>query len=104
MLALAFGGLTTATATVIGVVFYVVAFGNALELALDLGDAELSRISSTVNAQLQPAADQARFLADYISRGRVSPSDDKRLRDLLLGSIGAVRQLSGVGLVRPICT
>jgi class 3 adenylate cyclase len=101
VLALAFGGLTTATATVIGVRFYVAAFDNALELALDLGDAELSRISSTVNAQLQPAADQARFLADYISRGRVSPGDDQRLQDLLLGSIGAVRQLSGVGFVRP---
>ena len=101
VLALAFGSLTTATATVIGVLFYVTAFGDALELALDLGDAELSRINSTVNAQLQPAADQARFLADYISRGRVSPSDDQRLQDLLLGSIGAVRQLSGVGFVRP---
>lgn len=101
VLALAFGGLTTATATVIGIRFYVAAFRNALELALDLGDAELSRINATVEAQLQPAADQARFLADYISRGRVSPGDDRRLRDLLLGSIGAVRQLSGVGFVRP---
>ena len=104
VLALAFGGLTTATATVIGIVFYNAAFDNALELVLDLGDAELSRIDSTVTAQLQPAADQARFLADYISRGRVSPADDRRLQDLLLGSIGAVRQLSGVGFVRPDLT
>jgi class 3 adenylate cyclase/HAMP domain-containing protein len=104
VLALAFGGLTTATATVIGVLFYVAARDNARKLTLDLGDAELSRISSTVNAQLQPAADQARFLADYISRGRVSPGDNRRLQDLLLGSIGAVRQLAGVGFVRPDLT
>lgn len=104
VLALAFGGLTTATATVIGIRFYVAAFGNALELALDIGDAELSRINATMEAQLQPAADQSRFLADYISRGHVSPSDDARLRDLLLGSVGAVRQLFGVGFVRPDLT
>jgi adenylate cyclase len=104
VLAFAFGGLTTATATVIGIVFYRAAFDDARELVLDLGDAELSRIGSTVTAQLQPAADQARFLADYISRGRVSPADDRRLQDLLLGSIGAVRQLSGVGFVRPNLT
>lgn len=100
-LALAFGVLTAASATVIGILFYVAAIGNALDLALELGDAELSHISDTVDAQLQPAADQARFLADYVSRGHVSPDDEERLRDLLLGSIGAVRQLSGVGYVRP---
>lgn len=104
MLALAFGGLTAATATVIGIRFYWAALDNALELALDLGNAELSHISGTVEAQLQPAADQARFLADYISRGRVSPADDARLRDLLLGSVGAVRQLFGVAFVRPDLT
>ena len=104
VLVLAFGGLTTATATVVGIRFYVAALGNALDLALDVGDAELSRINTAVDAQLQPAADQARFLADYISRGHVAPSDDARLRDLLLGSVGAVRQLSGVGFVRPNLT
>ncbi len=101
VLALAFGGLTAITATVIGICFYVAAVGNALSLALDVGDAQLSRIGTTVDAQLQPAADQARFLADYISRGHVSTGDQDRLNDLLLGSIGAVRQLSGVGFVRP---
>jgi class 3 adenylate cyclase len=101
VLALTFGSLTAITATVIGIRFYVAAVDNALDLALDIGDAELSRIGSTVDAQFQPAADQARFLADYISRGHVSPDDEERLRDLLLGSVGAVRQLSGVGLVRP---
>jgi class 3 adenylate cyclase len=100
-LVLAFGGLTIATATVIGTFFYIAAVRNALDLALDLGDAELSRINGTLDAQLQPAADQARFLADYISRGHVSPNDQQRLRDLLLGSVGAVRQVSGVAFVRP---
>ncbi|HWA49439.1 MAG TPA: hypothetical protein VG742_14280, partial [Dongiaceae bacterium] len=56
VLALAFGGLTTATATVIGIGFYWAALDNAFKLALGLGDAELSRITSTVEAQLQPAA------------------------------------------------
>lgn len=101
VLALAFGGLTAITASVIGIRFYVAALDNALDLALGVGDAELSHIKDTVDAQLQPAADQARFLADYISRGHVSPADTPRLNDLLLGSVGAVRQLSGVGFVRP---
>lgn len=98
-LALAFGGLTSATAIVVGASFYVTAIGNAFDLAMSVGDAELSQINVSVEAQLQPAADQARFLADYISRGRVAPDDEARLRDLLLGSVGAVRQLSGVGFI-----
>lgn len=101
VLVLAFGGLTAGTAVVIGLSFYLAALGNALGLALNIGDAELSRIGTTVDAQFQPASDQARFLADYVSRGHVAPGDEERLRDLLLGSVGAVRQLSGVGFVRP---
>ena len=100
-LALALGGFTVITASVIGLVFYVAAVDTARDLARKAGQAEVGRIGATVDAQFQPAADQARFLADYIGRGRVSPRDDERLRDLLLGSVGAVRQLAGVGFLRP---
>lgn len=96
-LVLAFGGLTIATAVVVGISFYVKALENALGLAVEIGDAELSRIKLSVDTQLQPAADQSRFLADYISRGGVAPDDVERLQDVLLGSVGAVRQLYGVG-------
>lgn len=101
VLALTLGGLTAITAFVIGVGFYLAAIDNARELARDVGDAQVSRISATVDAQFQPAADQARFLADYIARGHVDIGDERRLRDLLLGSVGAVRQLAGVAFVRP---
>lgn len=101
VLAIAFGGLTAISAAVVGFLFYLAAIDNARDLARDVGGAQVSRIAATVDAQFQPAADQARFLADYISRGHVGVGDEQRLRDLLLGSVGAVRQLAGVAFVRP---
>ena len=53
----------------------------------------------TIESQLQPASDQARFLADILSRDQVDPRDNQRLQDLLLGSLAAVRQLRAVAYV-----
>ena len=91
-LVLALGGMTSIMAVVIGVSFYVLGFVSTSRLVDDLGRSALAQLSESIDSQLQPAADQARFLADILSRDQVDPDDNQRLQDLLLGSLAAVRQ------------
>jgi adenylate cyclase len=96
VLVLALGGMTSAMALVIGARFYVAGRTSTNELVDELGRSALAQLSGTVDSQLRPAADQAYFLADLLSRDQVDPSDNQRLQDLLLGSMAAVRQLRSV--------
>src|SRR5689334_1903953 len=99
VLALVLGGMTSAMAVVIGARFYVAGLASTRQLAEDLGRSSLAQLTETIESQLQPAADQALFLADLLSREQVRPEDNQRLQDLLLGSLAAVRQLRAVAYV-----
>jgi adenylate cyclase len=99
VLVLALGGMTSIMALVIGVGFYFFGFTGTRELVQELGETSLAQLSATVDSQLQPAYDQARFLADLLSRDQVDPNDNQRLGDVLLGSMAAVRQLRAVAYV-----
>src|SRR5215510_12159861 len=96
VLVVVLGGMTSVMAIVIGVRFYVAGRTSTSELVQDLGRSSLAQLTETIESQLQPAADQAQFLADILSRDQVDPKDDQRLQDLLLGSLAAVRQLRAV--------
>jgi class 3 adenylate cyclase len=95
-LVLALGGMTSIMALVIGVLFYFAGLASTGMVINDLGSRALSQLSETIESQLQPAADQARFLSDILSRDQVDPKDNQRIQDLLLGSLAAVRQLRAV--------
>jgi adenylate cyclase len=99
VLVLALGGMTSIMALVIGVGFYLAGLSSAEKLVKDLGRSGLAQLTETIESQLQPAADQARFLSDLLSRDQVDPDDNQRLQDLLLGSLAAVRQLRAVAYV-----
>ena len=99
VLVLVLGGMTSVMAVVIGVRFYIAGLISTSQLVGDLGRTSLTQLADGIESQLQPAADQARFLADLLSRDQVDPTDSQRLQDLLLGSLAAVRQLRAVAYV-----
>jgi adenylate cyclase len=99
VLVLVLGGMTSIMAVVIGISFYVAGFISTSDLVEDLGRSAIAQLSGTIDSQLQPASDQAQFLADILSRDQVDPTDNQRLQDLLLGSLAAVRQLRAVAYV-----
>jgi adenylate cyclase len=99
VLVLVLGGMTSVMAVVIGVRFYIAGLTSTTQLVEDLGRSSLAQLTETIESQLQPAADQARFLADILSRDQIDPKNNQRLQDLLLGSLGAVRQLRAVAYV-----
>ena len=96
VLVLVLGGLTSIMGLVIGVLFYLAGLTSTGMVINDLGRRALSQLSETIESQLQPAADQAQFLANILSSDQVDPKDNQRLQDLLLGSLAAVRQLRAV--------
>jgi class 3 adenylate cyclase len=99
VLVLVLGGMTSVMALVIGVRFYVAGRASTSQLVEDLGRASLAQLTEAIESQMQPAADQARFLADLLSSDQVDPNENQRLQDLLLGSLAAVRQLRAVAYV-----
>jgi class 3 adenylate cyclase len=99
VLVLVLGGMTSVMAVVIGVRFYIAGLVSTRDLVDELGRSALAQLTETIESQLQPASDQAAFLADILSRDQVDPRDSQRLQDLLLGSLAAVRQLSAVAYV-----
>ncbi|HET6161446.1 MAG TPA: adenylate/guanylate cyclase domain-containing protein [Dongiaceae bacterium] len=99
VLVLVLGGMTSVMAVVIGVRFYVAGLVSTNQLVDDLGRASLAQLTETIGSQLQPASDQATFLADILSSDQVDPRSNQRLQDLLLGSLAAVRQLRAVAYV-----
>jgi class 3 adenylate cyclase len=99
VLVLVLGGMTSVMAVVIGLRFYIAGLVSTSELVEDLGRSSLVHLSETIESQMQPAADQAEFLANLLSRDQVDPQDNQRLRDLLLGSLAAVRQLRAVAYI-----
>ncbi len=99
VLVMVLGGMTSVMAVVIGVRFYLAGLASTNMLVEDLGRSALAQLTGTIESQLQPAADQAKFLANLVSRDQVNPRDNQRLQDLLLGSLAAVRQLRAVAYV-----
>src|SRR5262245_36854041 len=78
VLARVLGGMTSAMAVVIGARFYVAGLTSTGELVEDLGRASLAQLTEAIESQLQPASDQAHFLADILSRDQVDPGDNQR--------------------------
>ncbi|HVY99609.1 MAG TPA: adenylate/guanylate cyclase domain-containing protein [Dongiaceae bacterium] len=101
VLALAFAGLVLVTTAVIAGRLYTAAFRSTGELVAEMGDQRLTALSEALKAELQPAQDSSNFIAQYILSGGVSLADDRRIEDLLLGSLAASPQVIGVALIRP---
>jgi len=100
VLALMFAGLTALTGGVIATVLYTTAHRNTIGLMAEVGRTELDSLRQSLQVELAPAKAQSDFLSEYIERGSVSLNDNKRIADLLLGSLASSRQLFGVALIR----
>ena len=101
VLAIAFSGLVLLTTAVIATRLYSAAFRGTGDLVADLGDSRLNALTDALKEQLRPAQDSSNFIGQYILSGRVAVTDDRRIQDLLLGSLAASPQVIGVALIRP---
>lgn len=74
---------------------------NTFALLSDKADLALNGVVVRIRHQLDPARDQALFIAGLIERGQVDPRDIGRLSDTLRGALAATPQVSGIGFTGP---
>ena len=100
VLALTFAGLVVLTTAVVAARLYSSALRSTTDLVAEMGDTRTAALAAAVKAELQPAEYSSRFLSSYLLSDRISINDDKRIQDLLLGSLAASPQVIGVAFIR----
>lgn len=100
VLAFGFGGLVAlAVGAVLGLLLDV-AQRTTNDLLRFTAEDEIGRLVDGLANHLDPARDVVEFVAAQIESGEVPIESDERLQDLLLGTLAATPQVSGVALVR----
>jgi adenylate cyclase len=100
VLALTFSGLVVLTTAVVAARLYSSALRSTTDLVTEMGDTRTAALAAAVKAELQPAEYSSRFLSTYLLSDRISVNDDRRIQDLLLGSLAASPQVIGVAFIR----
>lgn len=101
VLAVTFGGLATIAVAVAAAAINYVAVTNTTKLLNNVADREITTLEQSLESALNPALQQVTFLSGYLANRQVSPDDDERLADLLMGSLAASPQLTAVSFIRP---
>jgi adenylate cyclase len=100
VLVLGFGLLVAGAVAAVLLLALDVAGRNTNELLRQTAELSIAAQVENLDFHLRPARNQVEFLANQLSGGAVPLDDDARLGDLLLGSLAAAPQLTGVVYVR----
>jgi len=100
VLVLGFGLLVAGAVAAVLLLALDVAERNTNELLRQTAELTINAQVENLDHHLRPARNQVEFLANQLSAGAVPLDGDARLRDLLLGSLAAAPQLTGVAFVR----
>jgi hypothetical protein len=100
VLVLGFGALVAGAVAAVLLLALDVAERNTNELLRRSAELSIGALVENLNHHLIPARNQVEFLARQLDEGAVPLDDDDRLRDLLLGSLAAAPQITGVAFVR----
>jgi len=73
---------------------------NTFELQRTLSEITVDTVVSEVDTHLGAAQAQAEFVGDLIATGEVDITHEARLADILMGTLAAVPQVSGIAFVR----
>ena len=95
-----FGGLVAGAIGAVLLVALDIAERNTNELMRQTAELSIDGVVANLAQHLQPPRSQVEFLAKQLSDGIVPLDDDVRLQDLLLGSLAAAPQITGVAYVR----
>lgn len=101
VLAATFGGLAALAVAVVAAIVNFIAYDNTYDLLNIFADREITTLEQSLRSELSPALQQVMFLSDYLAKGQVTADDDRRLSDLLMGSLAASPQLTAVSFIRP---
>jgi class 3 adenylate cyclase len=100
VLAVTFGGLAALAVALVAVAINIRAYDNTYDLLNLFADREITNLEKALQTELDPALEQVRYLAGLVATGRVAANDDKRIADLLMGSLASSPQLTAVSFIR----
>src|SRR6185295_6188407 len=95
-----FGLLVAGAVAAVRLLALDIARRNTNELLRQTAELSIDAQVGNLDSHLRPARNQVDFLAHRLSAGAVPLDDDGRLGDMLLGSLAAAPQLTGVVFVR----
>ena len=102
--AIAVVGLGALVAVAVGISLHLglsSATENTRRLMANRSETLVTDLERRIASQLEPAVRQARWAVDRIERGSVSLEDAKALNAFMLGALGAVPQVTGIGITSP---
>ncbi len=94
-----FGGLVAGAVAAVLLLALDIAERNTNELLRQTAELSIDLAVQSLAYHLDPARSQLEFLARQLSTGDFPLDDDGRLQDLLLGSLAAAPQITGVAFV-----
>jgi hypothetical protein len=100
VLAAGFGGLVAAA---VGAVLWLSLDAARIatrDLLQQTAMEQIDGVVENLDHHLAPARSQIDFLVRQLESGAVAPEDDARLKDLLLGTLAATPQVTGIAFVR----
>jgi class 3 adenylate cyclase len=99
-----FGSLMLLAVASVLVLGLVSAGRNTFALRNDKADLALAGVEVRVRNQLNPARDMAKFIAEMVERGELSPDGSEHALDTLRGALAAVPHVTGLALIGPDLT
>ncbi len=94
-----FGSLVLATVVAVMWVSLSAARENTLLLLRDTAELTVESVIGGIDLHLGPARHEVEFLSDLIARGKLDPADTGGFEQVLLGSLAAAPQVSGVAFI-----
>ena len=100
VLATTFGSLAAIAIALGAAVVSLAFYDSTYDVLNSFADREITNLEQTLEAELDPALEQVRFMSGYLASDRVALDDNQRLSDLLMGSLAASPQLTAVAFIR----
>jgi class 3 adenylate cyclase len=94
-----FGSLVVAAVVAVMWVSLGAARENTLLLLRRTAELTLESVIGRIDLHLGPARHEVEFLADLIGRGELEPADGEQMQEVLLGSLAAAPQVSGIAFI-----
>ncbi len=98
-LTIGFGSLVLAAVTAVSWVSLSAARENTLLLLRETAELTVESVIGGIDLHLGPARHEVEFLSELIAGGELDPTDTGRLEQVLLGSLAAAPQVSGIAFI-----
>lgn len=100
-LALSFGSLVVVAVLVVLGISLISGFANTRDLLIDKANLAMDAARGDLTDLLDPAEEQARYIAELIYAGDIDVQNNEELSDFLLGALAGTPQIASLTFISP---